>query len=193
MVAAQAPVLITIVHLILFTADWFQSLMRLPRQCFNIPLVCKGFCQALQQTSSSDRVYNLTQPIVRKSISGWVKMIEDVNEEGGKKQTSGNISGSGSNNKRSWQSEEKDGESKRAKLEPDKGLNVGGIKQEAELKVPKCDDTSLIICFDLELADGSFASEIFQVCLHPMKLSHTIIVSFTVTFADKSRYILMFV
>ena len=104
-------------------------------------------------------------------------MIQEVNEEDDIKQTNANISGSGSNNKRSWQSGEKDGESKRAKLEPHKGLNVGGIKQEAGLKFPKCNDTSLIICFDLELADGSFASEIFQVCLHPLKLSNTIIAS----------------
>ena len=158
MVAAQTPELNTTVHLI-FSADWFHSLMILPRQCFNIPWVCKGFCQVLQQTSSCDRVYNFTQPILRKSSRGWVKMIEEVNEEEARKQTNG------LKHKRSWQSEEKDEESKRAKLEPDKGLDVEEIKQEAHLGVPKCDDTSLIICFDLELSDGSFASEIFQVCI----------------------------
>ena len=89
-------------------------------------------------------------------------MIQEVNEEEYRKQTSANIL---SKHKRSWQSEEKDEESKRAKLEPDKELDVGGIKQEDKLRVPKCDDTSLIICFDLELSDGSFASEIFQVCI----------------------------
>ena len=90
-------------------------------------------------------------------------MIQEVNEEEARKQSANILSGS--KNKRSWQSEEKDEESKRTKLEPDKGLNVGGIKQEAQLGVSKGDDTSLIICFDLELTDGSFASEIFQVCI----------------------------
>ena len=90
-------------------------------------------------------------------------MIQEVNEEEARKQSANILPGS--KHKRSWQSEEKDEESKRAKLEPDKELDVGGIKQEDKLRVPKCDDTSLIICFDLELTDGSFASEIFQVCI----------------------------
>ena len=139
------------------------------RQCFNIPWIQKGFCRVLQQTNACDRTYNFTQPIVRQSSSQWVKMIREGNEEEARNQTSTNISSSGLKHKRSWQSGEKDGAPKRAKLGPDKDLD-GGIEQEAELGAVKGADTSLIICFDLELADGSFASEIFQVFgLHTLK------------------------
>ena len=89
-------------------------------------------------------------------------MIQEVNEDEARKETSGKIS-SGSKQKRSWQSGEKNETApKRAKLSPDKEL-VG-----AQLGAHK--DTSLIICFDLELSDGSFASEIFQVFLPTLKL-----------------------
>lgn len=88
-------------------------------------------------------------------------MIQEVNAEEVRKQTSGNIS-SGSKHKRRWQSGGKNEAPKRAKLAPDNDL-VGGIKQAAELEADKGADSSLIICFDLELADGSFASEIFQI------------------------------
>ena len=152
------------------------------RQCFNIPWIQKGFCRVLQQTNACDRTYNFTQPIVRQSSSQWVKMIREGNEEEARNQTSTNISSSGLKHKRSWQSGEKDGAPKRAKLGPDKDLD-GGIKQEAEPGADKGVDTSLIICFDLELADGSFASEIFQVVgLHTLKRPIT---SYIVFFVNK--------
>merc|ERR1712018_22927 len=56
--------------------------------------------------------------------------------------------------KRSWQSDERnEASTKRVRLE------LAGLG--APLEAHK--DTSLIICFDLELTYGSFASEIFQI------------------------------
>ena len=55
--------------------------------------------------------------ISRKSSSGWVKMIQEVNEEEGKKFETGNLSSAGSKQKRRRQSEERNNEAKRVKLE----------------------------------------------------------------------------
>ena len=123
------------------------------RRCLNIPWVQKGFCQVLQHTSACGRVYNFVKPISRNFSSGLVKMIQG---DEARKETSGKIS-SGSKQKRSLQPGDKNEVApKRAKLS--ELVELGGE--------PGADkDTSLIICFDLELTDGSFASEIFQVSL----------------------------
>ena len=85
-----------------------------------------------------------------------------IQEDEARKETSGKIS-SGSKQKRSLQPGDKNEVApKRAKLSELVGSELGADK-----------DTSLIICFDLELTDGSFASEIFQVFLSTLKLSHT--------------------
>ena len=141
------------------SAVWFQPLMY--RRCLNIPWVQKGFCQLFQHTSACGRVYNFVKPISRNPMSGWVKMIQ---EDEARKETSGKIS-SGSKQKRSLQPGDKnDVAPKRAKLS--ELVELGGE--------PGADkSTSLIICFDLELTDGSFASEIFQVFLSTLRLSHT--------------------
>ena len=135
------------------------------RQCLNVPWVQKGFCQLLQHTNACGRIFNFVKPISRNSSSEWVKMIQEVNEDEARKETSGKIS-SGSKQKRSLQPEEKnEAGTKRAKRSPAEEL--GGVQLGAHK------DSSLIICFDLELTDGSFASEIFQVSLSSLKLSYT--------------------
>ena len=120
----------------------------------------------MRQTNPCAReVHKNTEQIKSKAITRWLRMIQeaDDNEGGAKMQASSKTPTAGLKHKRSRDSEGEDELPKRTRLATE------GVEGE------KLEDNALIVCFDLELADGSFASEIFQVSfLITLSRSHVI-------------------
>jgi len=76
--------------------------------------------------------------ISRKSSSGLVKMIQEVNEEEGRKFECGNLSSAGSKQKRRRQSEERNNEAKRVKLDGSFASEIFQIGARGGEKEFKC-------------------------------------------------------
>ena len=142
-------------HCTSFSSDLpIHICMTLHRLCLQITRGCKAFGQIVRQTNPCAReVHKNTEQIKSKASSRWLRMIQeaDDNEGGAKMQASSKTPTAGLKHKRSRDSEGEDELPKRTRLATE------------EVEVVEKKDNALIVCFDLELADGSFASEIFQV------------------------------
>ena len=154
-------------HCTSFSSDLpIHICMTLHRLCLQITRGCKAFGQIVRQTNPCAReVHKNTEQIKSKASSRWLRMIQeaDDNEGGAKMQASSKTPTAGLKHKRSRDSEGEDELPKRTRLATE------------EVEGEKGGDNALIVCFDLELADGSFASEIFQVpFLIALSQSHVI-------------------
>ena len=114
--------------------------------CNFFPRGCRRFYPVLQITNSRERALNKIDIPKIKSFtclsSKWVMMTWDTNDKHEARMAA----------KRNRATDENDERPKRVKLSLD-------------TETQRSDDSNkfLIICFDLELTDGSYASEIFQV------------------------------
>ena len=141
-------------HCTSFSSDLpIHICMTLHRLCLQITRGCKAFGQIVRETNLCVReVHKNTEQVKSKASSCWFRMIReaDDNEGGAKMQASSKTPTAGLKHKRSRDSEGEDELPKRTRLATE------------EVEEEEGGENALIVCFDLELADGSFASEIFQ-------------------------------